>query len=637
VTSIFPVDDDFTEYATHYGAGLKSYIRVLPWKTAGDTVTDFAIPLARGDLHKGYFTGRSQFAAFIGQGVSGANNSLCALLWRQAYLANVRVGLSFRMLAVLGAVPASSFRWAGVTARNVGGSYDETLSGGSQHHIYDNSGYWFLFVNKPGVSGVDTRFLLLRVNSGVITVLAQDINTNNALANTLLGSKLMEMTVEDVAGNPVITCTYDGETIFEETDSSGSKLTAAGRAGFGMCRDRQESGPFNSAHVAAYWEVFDVDAGETVVRDEWDRVNWNTSPQKTDGNGTVGKLLMSMWTLDQFSPLGYTGGTDMTRDAGNDRIEAEGGTYCLSQIPASDIYEQARSCIFRTNNTPGTARRTGIILRGTFNTGGTPTAGYRVYIDQDDTTKTITITRVGGGNLASANVASGFGLTYGTDFELRVEVFNHGGTKPANGTPAIRAFINGDPVLSWTLLQAGITELVTGEVLDGQAGALLSGQAQGIEINGTGATSMFFDEWTDEVVTLPTVGDGDQESIPLAGECDGKTGTFTVPYDWPVEVLPRFTVTERRYASNHTKRILRARRMRRVWRIGAAAVTDAERAALLTFWDAHDGVQIPFDFPDPEQASTLVCAHFKDHRLGTVLRNPGVHSFDIVIEELLDP
>lgn len=648
VTSIFPQNDDFTENATPYGDKLASYIRLRPWSTAGDTATGYPIPVAKGDLHAGYFGTAGgnvyrpglQFASFKAQSGTGTNENFCSLLWRQGYIARTRVTLAFRMLAVTGTVPSTSFRWVGVTARNAGGTFDNTAQ---VQDCRDNTGYWFILANKVGHAGGDAMWLLLRVNAGATTLLASASTAlaAQAVADSLTGTKAIELTVDDSAGNPVLTAKYEGVTVLTFTDTSGSKITAAGRGGFGMCRDRQEAGSVNSAHVAAWWEMFDIAANGSLVRDSFDRVNLQATPTVTDGNAITGRMLTSMWSLDIYGRTTFATGGGQNRLAGQDRIQTTtGGLDMFSQIAANDLYTQSRSVVFNLANPAGNPKPTGIYLRAAWNpVTGQCTKGYRARLYQDGIFSRMFVERIDGeatfAILCAKIVTTGWGLVYGTDYTVKLSIANLGGTGPSNGTPSITVYINGTQVTGWTGMPSGVTIGVGGNVLDGQTNAILEGSGNGLLLD-TNAFTCQYDTWTDEIISPTDPGEDDHDTIDTGDECDGKTGTFTIPFDWPYEITVYRRHNERRYETGHVNRILRSKKDRRTWRISANAITFLERAQLIAFWNQH-GVAIPFDFPDPEKPSVLVCAHFKDDQLGTVLRNPGVNSFTIEIEELLEP
>lgn len=339
---VFPSDDTFEEFSTHYGQRLASYLRHRPWVTATDTQTDYAIGNGVGDLHNGY-SSSSQLAAFKCQGNTGTNDNMGAVLWRQEFLTNVTVAVSIKAMSTGGgSITLDHFRWAGVCGRVSVGSYTDTTG---QQSIRDTTGYWFILAHKAGVTGVDSKFLMLRVNSGTITVL----DTKNATAEAtacISGFHKIALAITTTGGNAVLTGYFDDVVITSVTDSSGSKITTAGRCGFGMVRERTVSG-VKIATVASLFSIVNDSTGSKVLEDDFTRENIGCNPSVTDDNGTTGKVLMSMWSLDIHGPAGWVSGSSQFRDAGLDRIRAEDGDYSFSQIPASNAYTQNRLITFR--------------------------------------------------------------------------------------------------------------------------------------------------------------------------------------------------------------------------------------------------------------------------------------------------
>jgi hypothetical protein len=337
---VFPSDDTFEEFSTPYGTYLASYMRHRPWVTAGDTATDYAIGNCVGDLHDGY-SGASQLASFKGQGLVTTADNMGAVLWRQEFPTDIGVYLGFRLLPVSGTPTIDHFRWVGVCARASGGSYTETTGAQS---IRDTTCYWAILAHKAGVAGQDSKWLILRVNSGTITQLATKPATSEVTA-ALTSVHEMGLDVTDLAGDPVLTIYYDGVGVLTHTDTSGSKITTAGRCGFGMVRDRQVSG-VNVATVASYFQILDPILGK-LLEDDFTRENIDCNPSVTDGNVVTGQVLMSMWTLDIHGPSAWTGGGTQVRDSGLNRVRADDGVYEMSQIPATDRYTQTRTTRFR--------------------------------------------------------------------------------------------------------------------------------------------------------------------------------------------------------------------------------------------------------------------------------------------------
>lgn len=624
---IFPKDDSFQEFSTNYGQKLASYMRHRPWVTAGDTASTFSIGNCIADLHNGYSTAFN-IASFQSQFDSGANDPMGAVLWRQAYITEARVGLIFRFISVLGAPTTDDFRWVGVCARVTGGSYTDTTG---QQSIRDTSGYWFLLCH----SSVGSEFVLLRVNGGVTTRL-QHKNATSEIADILSGGHVLQMEVTEEAGNVRINTLYDGaEALSSVLDSSGSKLTAAGRCGFGMCRDRQPNTPTRgNATLASRFTIFDMNAGATLLADDFTRVNTQANPTVQDENGLFGKVLMSMWALDVHGYAGFAGGSGQYRDAGFDRIDSRGGVFNFSQIAATDPITQARSVVFRRTANVAYLTGTGIVLRGTMSNTADISNGYLFTIHFTGAIYSAIIRRFNAGVstlIATADVTTDYGIVNGTDFRLLASVEN-------NGTiPQLLITVNDIAVAGWTLWTAGVTQLGA-LVFDGSANAIQTGPAQAINVipyNSTADGFLFYKLWTDEVP--PDVTDETEENEPsfvIGAETDGKTGVHSMPIGSEFEVEDRAREVDQRFETQHVARVNFDDRTRRLWRIQVGGASQAERQDLWDFWDEH-GKSIPFDFVDPESPTgALIPAHFFDDSLVTARTSPATSSFGYVVEEL---
>lgn len=632
--AIFPASDTFAEGATHYGQRLVSYIRHRPWVTSGDAVTGHTITNGIGDLHSGY-SGSFNIAAFKTQGGSGATSDLGAVLWRQAYLANARTTLTFRSILSASAA-ADDIRFYGVCARVSGGAYVDTT--GSQS-IRDTTGYWLMLsCDKSLASGLRYRWFLLRVNAGVLTVLNQ-IEASVAILNSATGAHQMLLEVTTSGGNPVLTTLYDGVEIMPPyTDSSVSKIVASGRCGFGIGRDRQLTVPTRTiVGTASRFTIFDLDAGSTLLADDFSRVNTTANATVTDGSSVTGRLLSSMWTLDIHGVNAFAGGGTQYRDAGLNRVESRGGTYNFSQIGAADQVIQGRSVVFRKTANVAYTTATGIFLRAVMKDTADPHNGYLFTINYSNATYTAIMRRFNAGvpvTLATADVSTGYGLSTSADFTLLASIQN------VSTIPQLLMTINGIGVSGWTLYVTGVTVIGT-LVRDASSGFITSGPAQAIQITPFASTadgSIFYRSWTDEAIP-DTGGPGDEEnepSIVIGSETDGKVGTHSMPIGAKFEVEDRARVEAQPYESMHVARIVFDAHTRRLWRITVEGASQPEKDDLLDFWAGH-GKSTPFDFVDPESPTNeTIPAHFLDDSLSTVRTGPLTSSFSYVVEELFE-
>lgn len=639
---VYPKDDTFQEFATHYGERLASYIRHRPWATDNDTTTTgYDIANTVGDPHGGYSTSY-RVVSFKSQSDTGATASMGAVLWRQAYLTDCKASLTFRSLLVSGTQHPTAiyydFRFAAVCVRSNGGSYVDTTG---QQSIYDTNGYWMVLANNPALGGNQKwKWLLLRVNSGNITVLATK-DAFGAVSQTFNGAHQIQLEATNVSGDVLLQGYYDGATVFAAAghlDDQPGRITTAGRCGFGMCRDMQLTSPTRGvATIASRFSIFDISTGTQLLSDDFTRQTVACNPLVTDGNGVSGKVMMSMWTLDIHGPTAWTGGSTQYRDPSLNRIDVRGGTFNFSQIPSANPYTQARSVVFRkTANETGLVS-TGVMLRSNFLSAGGLQNGYIFRIDYVNTAWYARLARYNSSVetvLAVADVSTGYGLALGVDYTLLGSVRSSGAVE-STGTPLLVMTINGTAVAGWGFLAPGVTTNFS-QVFDGSPSAILQGSAQGIYlVPPTGSNRVYYKLWTDEVP--PDVGGGDGEDEPsifLGSECEGKVGAFTLPIavDFEVEIDSR--VVAQRYETGHVTRVLFDRVTRRRWRVNLGDKRNAFLETFWDFWDAH-GKSIPFDFTDPETGE-VVCAHFLEDRQTTERLAPGVGVFTCVIEQLFD-
>lgn len=135
--------------------------------------------------------------------------------------------------------------------------------------------------------------------------------------------------------------------------------------------------------------------------------------------------------------------------------------------------------------------------------------------------------------------------------------------------------------------------------------------------------------------TIPAGGttEAEQLSIPVSTECDGVTGTLTLPADWPVREIHERYVVVHPFESGHRYRNARALGKRRIWEIEADAQAVAETDTLRAFFDSHDGTEIPFTWTTPQPRAEVVTVRFQDDTLKDELRAPTVGGFSFRLEE----
>lgn len=652
MTQLLPVDDLFTENATHYGQKLAGYMRLRPWTVDGGT--GFIIPTAVGQLHSGYFgllSGSPQQlsvnqspAAFTTAGGTSTAGDLCACLWRPYYSLRHTSSLTFTTIVTTG-IYADTFRYAGVTVRNTGGTYDDT---DGIESVTSGSGYWFLLAAVGG----NAKWLLVRVNAGTVTLLAS--SAFFALTVGAAGKlRTMNLTVTDSGSTTVLTATYEsandavgingtrgatnpfGAAV---VDSSGSRLSAAGRAGFGMSHERVQASPtIRSATLAHAFQITDTDTGAAVLRDEFQRaVLLGCALTTGELNGKNGRNLLSMWGNDTAAGNFYR----TKRDAGNNRLLIDHATAAItemwSQRAASHSATQRRN--IRCNFGVGaTTRYVGIRLRGTnfwdtltrksyqatlaFNSGGT----WDLIVYWHTTNYFIAATKTG---LT--------GLAVDTDIKLDFDIANAGGADAFTGEPNLIVRVNDVAVTGWTGLLSGFEALANGTLIDHRSTRILTGLEQCIEVRTPASTHpVRVDTWTDVPAAAVDFGESTHLSIAVSSEVTGKTGTLSLSHSRVIKKEKRIRAVRHPFDSRHVGRLLMDTRERRVWTVRSRAASVAENVAFLAFVDSHKAAEIPFTWVTDEGES--VAAAFVKDRFKTPLKGPGVHEFEFELEERFAP
>lgn len=336
-----PISDSFDASAGFaWGGFLANYLRCVPWPNgAPPAIGAYNLPMAEGTLNQGYKAGHGG-VAFTDTGTPAVPDGFCATLWRATYNSAVEGQAVFKLATTAGTATDDSFRAAGLCLRAQSGTFNDTW----QHErVFDHSAYWVFILNTlaQGVS-----FLFVRVNSGVPTLLATVTALSMGQPSTALaffganGRQLRFAIGNNGSGNPVMAAyianadgTGEVQIGSNITDSTAQKLATPGRIGFGMTRDRVESGSNRTATVCTYFQV--RANTQLQLRDEWTRTDAHGkqsfssySTPLTDGNGIVGHRSQQHWVCDLFGQHqqqtpgsgNQNGLRRMQTDPGNNRL-----------------------------------------------------------------------------------------------------------------------------------------------------------------------------------------------------------------------------------------------------------------------------------------------------------------------------
>lgn len=640
---VYPQNDTFDDSATPYDGLHAGWLRVRPW--TADAGSGDAIVTEIGSVHEGYTdTGQTVPRAAVIGSSSPVGAPTSSFLWRPQYLttAIARLGLIRVPIPTLG---LTSFRFALVGVRAAGQTIDDSVPGAE--HLKLGEGYWLVMRNvalQPGA-----KFMLLRVNAGVTTKLTEtavvDISTL-----PLPTGMVLSLQATTVGATVVLSCkrTPDsGSTtlidIFgaDVVDSSGSRLTAAGRCGFGLVRPTTAG-----TDLSTHFEI--ENAGVTVFRDEWRRANVNVgTPVGGDLNGRAG---LSLQPYFGGSIGGYTVlARKLARDAGSNRAKNQTGSLawdCPMSVaaPHPSIQRRWGEATFPAA-AGGITDTISIEVRGTRLNGDSRPLdkAYQLQVACTGGSVFVAIlaSYVGGVRTQLATKALS-GPVSGTPVKIEIETFNTGGATDTEGTPNLILRIDNVILTGWTLAGvSGITENAAGTILDTRSAAIRQGWEHAHRYLRTGgvAGTVLFDNWNDTSVVVdpdppadPDPPPPDLTPVTILGETAGVTGTLVLDSgEWNVDVEPSDPGIKHGYDSDHGQTFAIASRVRRRWRISNRAVNATRDAYILAFFDSHKGCEIPFYWAT-EDGDTAIFV-FTTPDLPQRMRSAYTFTYEFGIEE----
>lgn len=668
MTHVWPASDTFTAGAvTAFGDHLGAYIRcalALTVSVNHPTAGTYSLPVAAADFNDLYSqTGN------VPKYPTPYNVTRSTALWRALESnADQTVTLGFHSKALSG----SGHDWADaqtmilVAARVQGGTYTAATN-----QITDvTGGYVFGFLRTLVLGGT---WYLLRIDGASTFTVLEEVTFDDATIAlpemNAFESNEIALTLEDNAGDVDLTATLRTPagtvTIFTHTDSSGSKITTAGRCGFTIDGKRSVTGGI-VATQATFFQI--TDAGTLHLRDEWIRAYRRGGTAASDVIGAVtwqGFSVMQAFVGDWHGITAYQRLIYRSKVAGQtdrlnfDPVAAPVGTgtgaggFLASHRRSTDRRSQNRSLLvrFSTLQQDGTAgttdpspfRQAGVFVRmgSTLAPSDTfePTSAYLFFLRRDDAGGTggAFLLRWFHGTLTTLASNAGFTVNTNTDYTVRLDAYNlldAGGNN--TGAVQIRCFVNGSQVVL-TAISSAVTADSLGTVHDGSSQRITEGGLEGMYVFlPDGDRTIFVDSWSEGALTNASTGNPqDMASIAVPGELDDESGqTLEIPVDWPIEELRYQPVHEKRMESGHVRVHPRFTDERRVWEVAASALTDDERDDLRDFWAAHQGVQLPFSWVPPGQTTAAKVAIVEpEASLEDVLRDVGVSAFRFQLEE----
>jgi phage-related protein len=627
----------------------------------GIGVADFA------DLYSGQTGNAPKYPSAFGATRAG-------MVWRALESnADQTVTLGFRVKALSGAAHDwdDAMTMCLVGARIQGGTY--TSATNSYTDVTGGYCFGFLRTQPLGASWYIFRIdgagsvtpLYSRVFTGTDIVLSGELNTYE--------SNELELTVEDVAGDVQLTGklrTPSGGlvTIGTYTDTSGSKITTAGRSGFWIDGKRSVTGGVVVSQ-ATFFQI--VDGGSLYLRDEWQRAWRSGALAETDTVAGIvwdGFSLMQGWIGDWYGPTTYrrlmyrstVGGlTDRVNfDPSTDPVGSGTGAggFLASNRRSTDKRSQNRSvqARFSTLQQDGTAgttdpnpsRAVGVFVRFGASAAPSstlePTQAYLFALFRDDALAATyaKLYRWSNGALTTLAEKVPFTVSADTNYTIRLDAYNQRDAGGNNtGAVVLRGFVDGVQVVLESPA-TGISVDASGTVTDGTAQRIVEGSVEGVYVFlPSGDKTIFLDTWAEGSLTNPSSGNPqDMASIAVPNEVASDTSeTLTIPVDWPIQELHYQPVNEARFESGHVRVSPRFTDERRVWEVAAAALTDDDRDDLRAFWETHSGVEKTFSWVPPGQtASVKVGIVEPESALEETLRDVGVTSFRFQLEQRID-
>lgn len=536
--------------------------------------------------------------------------------------------------------------WQGVGARLSG----STLTAGGTTGLYHlgGNGYWLvMFFDSSTHHG---KLFLLRVNStgsGTVTRLAEyptASSTYLSWADLLLWQpQALKLTVAAEGGDVRVrgyilhSWRLGYVQVFDYLDTSASKITAAGRAGF--LTSTEGSGGLTHA-ITTNWVQVSDGSGVVQRREEWQRLALNGGLFLGAGSGSMlgGYRLDSGWVGDYASALPSW----LALDSGNSRLKVDGlsgarTAFYTRQRIADDAWLHDRQVTVRLSSTGSAVgeRGAGVAVRVSHpSPASTPTSCYYVEVGRDDVGSGgfVHLYRVSGGSalLLASKVQS---VSQDADHVVRLRAENV--PDPFNGSAKLTVWLDGSQV---ALIAAGVTGIIadaSGSVFDSTSARVLSGLGDSVRVlcPNTTARPIYLDSWSPGAGSGTTQTDeDDMASVGWSSETDGVTGTLDLPVSYSLP-LSSSTRTVRHELDGDADYVATATSYtRRSWRL-TFSLNESQADTMRDFYEQHRGGQVPFYWTEPGGASPRV-VRFVGGSLAWSKTTVGVFTATAIIEEM---
>ena len=603
MVQILPRDDDFAAGSPAFGQFLCLYLGCVVSTSNVTFWNPSTAPFIARPMHGAYQSqnslGTHDYNSAFHSSSDSAARKPSGAVFRRPFGADVTVTGMVEMRSIAGGAPSiADLAPRGVLARVSAG----TLAGDgtADVRLTDVTAYSAALYQKASDSTL--RLGIIRWNAGAFTGLVESVSIPLNLIN-LTAPASVTLTVSGTGATVTLSATLRGfggtsTLTINTTDTSGSRITAAGRCGFFSGADRILSG---KSTVDLFHMLAVDEGGVRLMQDEFRRLSLGAAKQTTaDALGTAGSgYLSSAYYWDAASYDGstsasgrtYTGAKKLKHSSGtavmehgtaDDDVNAE--RLLIAQRPAGSQFSQRRSVTVTIPTAPALTTGevwAGVVLRasqalpvdenaptiaingvgpnfagnGTANTAG---EGYLFVVRAKSSTQVLwqlRRIRANGTHLIIATLTENSPFPgsnnfpgYGVSFSMDLDVHPRDAADPF-GTVELAVRVNGslvDLALGAEAIPAGYTSPGTGVFHDPTTLRVSPSFGEGlVTANGylrSGSASAdidpVFDLWAEGSLTNDVLLDQDQASIVTVTEA-APTGTALdtiIGPDFPFEV-----------------------------------------------------------------------------------------------------
>lgn len=574
---LWPNTDSFSQGSPAFDTTqLLEWIRAVAWQTDASYAlggTHFGLQeanwLEEGRLYSGWFGQASgpgvQYpnpAAISAENAFGSSGPT-AWLPRHYIAANVWAEFSTQLQS-----PSLSFiatharrHFIGVGARLSGATL---TNGGTSATLHiGGDGYWLCALFDPFISSTQGKWELVRVNAGATTRLADSPAGSGNFSSwetfAFHRTRRIKLEVLEEGGAtrlrgwitpPGKLQPADGAPgytlLFDYLDSSGSRITAAGRVGF-FASGENISASVQAAPCINFFQA-GPSGGLAALFEDWTRLNLGAAAALgSPPSFRPGFDLASGWAGDLWSASSVA--SWLRVDNGASRIAVDGlsgsrsGVFCR-QREADEPWAQERKVTVRFSSAGAAvgARAAGPAVRvSQANPAAQPSSCYYLEYRLDDLGSTAELRLWRYSSSSAVLLASrATGIAYSQDADIVVALKVENAPDPQAGNVFLKAYVGGSQVQLEAPsggLPLGIFIDSAGTVQDTTSARVLSGPGEGVSLlcPNTTARPIYFDTWDVGSGTGGAGDEGDQASRGWTSETAGAFGTLVLPLSFPLE------------------------------------------------------------------------------------------------------